>query len=269
MNTSPPTPANHRAKECPPHRRSTGPDPPAADGSSADGPNLRARAAVIMAILLVLFVLSQYNYLFFHSVAELFAIAVGWGVFMLVWSARRFVRSEALVFLGTAYLFIGLIDLVHTLAYKGMGVFPAHLDANPATQLWIAARAMESLSLLVFAVFLDKALNPFRALFCFAAITAVILAAVFVWPVFPACYVTGSGLTPFKKISEYVICLILDRIKLDLPGDVYFIKTLPVLVQWQDLVAVCGSAVFICFLATIYPSWEASKMIPVRAIRDE
>jgi len=70
-------------------------------------------------------------------------------------------------------------------------------------------------------------------------------------------------------VAGYVICLILDRIKLDLPGDVYFIKTLPVLVQWQDLVAVCGSAVFICFLATIYPSWEASKMIPVRAIRDE
>jgi lipoprotein-releasing system permease protein len=69
--------------------------------------------------------------------------------------------------------------------------------------------------------------------------------------------------------AGYVICLILDRIKLDLPGDVYFIKTLPVLVQWGDLLAVCGSAVFICFLATIYPSWEASKMIPARALRDE
>jgi lipoprotein-releasing system permease protein len=71
------------------------------------------------------------------------------------------------------------------------------------------------------------------------------------------------------SITGFITCLILDRIKLDLPGDVYFIKTLPVLVQWQDLVAVCGSAVFICFLATIYPSWEASKMLPVEAIRNE
>lgn len=69
--------------------------------------------------------------------------------------------------------------------------------------------------------------------------------------------------------AGYVTCLVLDRIKLDLPGDVYFIKTLPVLVQWQDLVAVCGSAIFICFLATIYPSWEASKLMPVEAIRNE
>lgn len=66
----------------------------------------------------------------------------------------------------------------------------------------------------------------------------------------------------------YIACEILDRIKLDLPGDVYFIKTLPVLVQWQDLSLVCASSILICFLATIYPSWEASRMVPVDAIRN-
>ena len=66
-----------------------------------------------------------------------------------------------------------------------------------------------------------------------------------------------------------VICLILDRIGLDLPGDVYFIKTLPVIVEWQDLIVIGGTAIFICFLATVYPSWEASKMLPVKTIRDD
>lgn len=70
-------------------------------------------------------------------------------------------------------------------------------------------------------------------------------------------------------ISGYIACLVLDRIELDLPGDVYFIKTLPVIVQWQDLAAVCASAIVICFLATLYPSWEASKLLPVEAIRGE
>ncbi len=65
----------------------------------------------------------------------------------------------------------------------------------------------------------------------------------------------------------YIACLILDRIQLGLPGDVYFIKTLPVLVQWQDLVLVCVSSILICLLATVYPSWEASRMVPVEAIR--
>ncbi len=65
-----------------------------------------------------------------------------------------------------------------------------------------------------------------------------------------------------------VACLVLDRIRIDLPGDVYFIKTLPVLVQWPDLVLIGLSSVVICFLATVYPSWEASRLAPVEAIRD-
>jgi lipoprotein-releasing system permease protein len=63
-------------------------------------------------------------------------------------------------------------------------------------------------------------------------------------------------------------CAILDRIQLKLPGDVYFIKTLPVLVQGQDLLLIGACSVVICFLATVYPSWEASRLAPVEAIRD-
>ena len=63
--------------------------------------------------------------------------------------------------------------------------------------------------------------------------------------------------------------LILDRIKLDLPGDVYFVKTLPVIVHGTDLLTIGGVAILICFLATIYPSWEASKMPPIQAIRGD
>ena len=70
-------------------------------------------------------------------------------------------------------------------------------------------------------------------------------------------------------VTGWVACLILDRVDLGLPGDVYFIKTLPVIVQGVDLLVVCASAIFICFLATIYPSWEASKLLPVDAIRGE
>lgn len=69
-------------------------------------------------------------------------------------------------------------------------------------------------------------------------------------------------------VAGYVACVILDRVNLNLPGDVYFIKTLPVLVQWGDLGLVCASSILICFLATVYPSWEASRMLPVDAIKN-
>ena len=69
-------------------------------------------------------------------------------------------------------------------------------------------------------------------------------------------------------VTGLIACAVLDRIQLDLPGDVYFIKTLPVLVQWGDLAVISGISVVICFLATVYPSWEASRLYPVDAIRD-
>jgi len=162
-----------------------------------------------VASLLVLFWISRYNYLLFHSIAELVSIAVAWGVFMLVWNARRFVGSDALVLLGTAYFFVGLVDLLHTLAYKGMGIFPAGREANLATQLWIAGRYLEGFSVLAFAGLIGKPARVNRVFLVYAAATAALLAAIFAWPVFPDCFVDGAGLTPFKKISEYLICLLL------------------------------------------------------------
>lgn len=69
-------------------------------------------------------------------------------------------------------------------------------------------------------------------------------------------------------VTGLIACAVLDRVGLELPGDVYFIKTLPVLVQWGDLAIISGISVVICFLATVYPSWEASRLYPVDAIRD-
>lgn len=64
------------------------------------------------------------------------------------------------------------------------------------------------------------------------------------------------------------LCEILSRYKfIDLPVDVYPMSTLPVLVNPFDVLAVAVSAVMITFLATLYPSWQASKVEPIEALR--
>ena len=66
------------------------------------------------------------------------------------------------------------------------------------------------------------------------------------------------------------ICYILAKYKfITLPADVYYISTLSVQVQSVDVFFVSLSAIFISFLATLYPSWHASKQNPVNAIRYE
>lgn len=54
-----------------------------------------------------------------------------------------------------------------------------------------------------------------------------------------------------------------------LPGDIYFINRLPVLVRWIDVLAVYVSANLICFLATLYPAWQASRILPAESLRIE
>ena len=161
-----------------------------------------------MLLLLGLGATSLYSYLLFHSLAELFSIAVAWAIFMLAWNARRLMDNSYLLFIGIAYLFIGSLDLLHTLGYTGMGVFPGY-NTNLPTQLWICARYVEALSLLIGCFFLGRQVRINPVVGTYGVATALLLGSIFYWDVFPTCFVEGVGLTPFKKISEYVISLIL------------------------------------------------------------
>ena len=66
------------------------------------------------------------------------------------------------------------------------------------------------------------------------------------------------------------ICYLLGKYKfISLPSDVYYISTLPVRVEFGDVWVVAVAAVVISFLATLYPSWYASRLNPVETLRYE
>ncbi len=158
-------------------------------------------------VLFGLYLTSRHSYLLFHSLAEIFAVVVSFGIFVLTWNSRRFIDNSYILFLGIAYLFTGIIDLVHTLAYQGMGVFPGY-SSNPATQLWVAGRYLQSVSFLAAPLLIGRKLRPPFVFLGYIVVTSLLFMSIFYWHNFPVCYVDGVGLTPFKKISEYVISFI-------------------------------------------------------------
>lgn len=155
-----------------------------------------------------LYLTSHYNYLLFHSLSEIFGVVVAAGIFMLAWNSRHLRENNYLLFLGVAYLFVGAMDLLHTISYKGMGIFEEP-GANLPTQLWIAARYMESISLLIAPLFLSRRIKPFYLFSSYLSVTACLVVAIFFSDFFPDCFLEGTGLTAFKKNSEVIICFIL------------------------------------------------------------
>jgi len=80
--------------------------------------------------------------------------------------------------------------------------------------------------------------------------------------------IIGSVGTGLGICLGIFLCKILDKYKfIELPGDVYYITTLPVRLEALDVFMIAGAAIVICFLATLYPAHQASKLNPVEAIR--
>jgi lipoprotein-releasing system permease protein len=71
-------------------------------------------------------------------------------------------------------------------------------------------------------------------------------------------------------VSGLGICLLLKTyIHIPMPTDYYGLPTLPVNVETMDVLWVAVAAVLISFVATLYPSWHASRLNPVEALRYE
>jgi lipoprotein-releasing system permease protein len=71
----------------------------------------------------------------------------------------------------------------------------------------------------------------------------------------------GGGLTAVWLLRRYEF--------VTLPGEIYFIDRLPAVIDPLDLLLVIGLSIAIAFVATIYPARQASRLLPVEAIRHE
>jgi len=175
-------------------------------------------ALLFVLLLPVFYLISTSNYLLFHSLVECYSFVVAVSIFVLTWNTRLYLEDSFLLFIGIAYLFIGSLDIIHTFAYKGMGVF-GNQDANLPTQLWIAARYTESFSLLIALSLPGRQINAISMLVGFSVVFALVLASIFLFNIFPDCYLEGYGLTAFKIYSEYaIVCILMVAIVLIVKG---------------------------------------------------
>ncbi len=166
-----------------------------------------AGITLIVAATIILYQVNYFNYLLFHSTVEIFSAVIFFIAAVIAVISWRRIKNSYLLLIGVSFLFIPCIDLVHTLAYRGMSIFTT--TSNIPTSLWILARYMQAATFLAAPLLHRRSWGIRQVLAVFAAATAVGMISIIVLDVFPVTYVEGVGLTTFKVVSEYVISAIL------------------------------------------------------------
>ncbi|MHB8278784.1 MAG: MASE3 domain-containing protein [Candidatus Humimicrobiaceae bacterium] len=170
--------------------------------------NLIIFPVAIPAFLILLYFLSRYNYLFFHTLVSSFNVLVAVMVFILSNETRKFSYKPYTLFLGNAFIFIAIFEFLHILLHEGMNIFPDR-GSNMATQLWVARSYFLAIVFFLAPFFIRRKFRLNILILIYFVITGLLIASIIWYKIFPVCYIEGLGLTKFKDISEYIISLIL------------------------------------------------------------
>jgi PAS domain S-box-containing protein len=165
------------------------------------------------------FVMDSASYLLFHNIAEFFSIMVSLSIFSVGWYTYNQSKDRHALFLSAAFLSIGLMDFMHTMASAAMPAFITPNSTNKSAQFWVAARLFSALAFLLSAYIYKERDNKWLPKAAFSKATllimvlgvpALVLTGITFYPSYmPDTFITGVGLTSFKIYSEYlIVCLL-------------------------------------------------------------
>lgn len=159
----------------------------------------------LMAVVVLLAL--QVNYLLFHTLAEFISILVALMAMVVASISLGFTRNHFSVSIAIAMGWCGAIDMLHTLAYQGVGLLPFG-GTNVSAQLWVSARLIQAGALLCAPLWLRRSVSPLALHLVFGGL-ATLMVGLVISGYFPTAFLEGQGLTPFKIYIEYFIVLLL------------------------------------------------------------
>ncbi len=144
----------------------------------------RAPVVLAFAAIIALALISTVSYMLFHTFAEVLYAVIGLGIFLMSWTLRQFQDDDFAAFIGIALLATSLLHLVHAVDFPGIDMISTSLD--PPTQIWVAATLIQALSFAAAPFVLGRRLPLRPLLVAYLLLDVLVLASIYVWPVFPA-----------------------------------------------------------------------------------
>ena len=152
------------------------------------------------------------NYVGIHTLLEFLSISISATVFFYGLKNAGLTKSSRMLLLSFTFFLVGMLDLLHTISFKGMPYFITESSVAKATWFWIIARIVNSLLLLAILLMPDWKLK--RDSRVWVIIIGILMAAAIGFLVFrfekilPLLVIEGKGTTSFKNGMEYIISFI-------------------------------------------------------------
>jgi len=159
-----------------------------------------------LLLIFLFYILSLVSYNLFHMTIEVSMLLLGILAFALSRLSQKLKDNNLMKIVGPGIVISSIILFLHALTYSGMNVISGY-DSNIPTQLWIIANLILALAFIIGAFCMDKQINKKIAVSGLVAVGVIFVTLSFL-RLFPDCYIVGSGLTLFKKLSELVIVLL-------------------------------------------------------------
>lgn len=151
-------------------------------------------------------------FLISHTILELFSIFVSISIFFHGWLTFPHTKSFQRLWLSLTFLSVGVIDLVHTLSYKGMPFFQSEYTVAIATWFWIIARFTESVGLAyILSLKSDFPITVQKKNWMTAVSLVYMVSIIFIVLTFAGqlpVLIDANGVTSFKMTLEYIISAI-------------------------------------------------------------
>lgn len=176
--------------------------------------NSRVKLTINLCLLLIFIIGLSYMglqyYRPFHIIVEIFSSFIAFSIFIVAINSCEISKNIPFLFLGIAFGVAGVFNVIHAIVSNGMGFFQGD-TTNLALIFSFISRFIIGMSILSCSVLFYKSykiITAFLIIFGFSILSVGIYMAVFLWDIFPKCYVPGYGITVFKILGEYSIVLI-------------------------------------------------------------
>jgi diguanylate cyclase (GGDEF)-like protein/PAS domain S-box-containing protein len=148
-----------------------------------------------------LFLVGMGNYPLFHSLVELFYLMISTAIMIAAWNSLLLAEGSFLTLIGVSFPFIALFVLLHFFTSAQINLFPGG-DVNRSNQLWMGARGLFAATFLATSLLVGRKVRIGLAGLIYFAASLALLAAIWVWPIFPRVFIPGLGETGFMRLCE-------------------------------------------------------------------